>query len=78
MLLIRYISRSRGIDILIKINTALNYYINSFEFKKKGFYVVIITIILYYFIYFIFKFIIIRGFFYLNSDRGPFKLAGLG
>jgi len=32
MFLIRYINRNRGIDILIKINAALNHYINLFEF----------------------------------------------
>jgi len=68
MLLIRYINYNRGIDILIKINTALNHHINSFEFLKKGFYVAIIIIIFYYFIYFIFKFIVIRDSFFIKFE----------
>jgi len=45
MLLINYIKINSGIDILIKINTTLNYYINSFELYYKRFYIIIITVI---------------------------------
>jgi len=76
MFLINYIKNNGEIDILININTFLNYYINSFEFRVKWFFIVIFIIINLDFINFILKLIIIRGFFWITL-REPFELTYL-
>jgi len=45
VLLIGYIKNNGGIDVLINVNTFLNYYINSFGSGVGWFYVIIVTII---------------------------------
>jgi len=79
MFLINYIKNNSEIDILIKINTTLNYYINSSELCYKRFYIIIIIIIIRsYFINFISWFVVVICVFFLKLNRDSSKFVYLG
>jgi len=78
MLLINYINNSGRIDLLIKISTVLNYYINSFESWGKWLNITVFIIINRYFIGLMpWLVIVFRIFFFLKFDRKALILPNL-
>jgi len=78
VLLVNYINNNGRIDILIKINAVLNYYINSSGSWNEWFNIIVFIIINRYFIGFVpWLVIVFRIFFFLEFDRGTLILPNL-